>query len=265
MSRVRTAGTCLSNLEAMAAVLQEAERRRVPLSHVICTGDVVAYCADPQQTVDLVRSAGIAVLQGNCEESLGARSADCGCGFDEGSACSLLSVAWYGYSDARLDEDSRKWMHHLPTSITFHLGPAACSVIHGGATDVSRFVFASSPQSDKASEVAALPPVPLQQPHDAAGGAAGSGSRPPDVVIAGHSGIPFSQQLPDGTLWHNAGVVGMPANDGACRSLILLPARRAPRGTMCAFAHAHVPPRWHASHRDGARLVQCAGGHRRYT
>jgi predicted phosphodiesterase len=206
-------GTCLSNLEATAAVLQEAERRQVPPSHIICTGDVVAYCAEPQETVDLVRSAGIVVLQGNCEESLGARSADCGCGFEEGSACSLLSVAWYGYSNARLDDDSREWMRRLPTAITLHLGRAACSVIHGGATDVSRFVFASSPQSDKVSEVAALPPVP-PPPHAAADG----GSRPPDVIIAGHSGIPFSQQLPDGTLWHNAGVVGMPANDGACPS-----------------------------------------------
>jgi hypothetical protein len=37
-----------------------------------------------------------------------------------------------------------------------------------------------------------------------------------DGVIAEHCGLPFTRQS-DGRLWHNAGVVGMPANDGAPR------------------------------------------------
>jgi hypothetical protein len=44
-----------SNLEATRAVLAEAERRRIPPERVVCTGDVVAYAADAQATVDLGR------------------------------------------------------------------------------------------------------------------------------------------------------------------------------------------------------------------
>lgn len=44
-----------SNLRATEALIAEASRLGVPADHVICTGDVVAYCADPQATVDRMR------------------------------------------------------------------------------------------------------------------------------------------------------------------------------------------------------------------
>ena len=56
-----------SNLEAMRALLQEAERLGIRGERLICTGDVVAYCADPRATVELVRSSGARVVRGNCE------------------------------------------------------------------------------------------------------------------------------------------------------------------------------------------------------
>ncbi|MDH3791615.1 MAG: metallophosphoesterase, partial [Rhodospirillales bacterium] len=41
------------NLQATRALLDEAARRGIAPSRLLCTGDVVAYCADPQATVDL--------------------------------------------------------------------------------------------------------------------------------------------------------------------------------------------------------------------
>src|SRR5690349_7837516 len=92
-----------SNLEATEALLRAAPRLDIPPARMVCTGDVVAYGADAQATVDLVRAAGIRTVMGNCEESLGAGAADCGCGYAEGSACQLLSVAWYAHADRCLD------------------------------------------------------------------------------------------------------------------------------------------------------------------
>jgi hypothetical protein len=37
-----------------------------------------------------------------------------------------------------------------------------------------------------------------------------------DGVIGGHCGLPFTQVIA-GRLWHNPGVIGMPANDGTPR------------------------------------------------
>ena len=61
-----------SNLEATLAVLDAARRRGIPPARIICTGDIVAYCADATATVDAVRAAGIHAIMGNCEESLAA-------------------------------------------------------------------------------------------------------------------------------------------------------------------------------------------------
>jgi len=80
-----------SNLQATKAVLAEAQRRAIPPGNIICTGDVVAYCADPQGVIDLLRRSSIWILMGNCEESLAAQAAECGCGFAEDSACAVLS------------------------------------------------------------------------------------------------------------------------------------------------------------------------------
>src|SRR5215472_14056345 len=80
-----------SNLEATEAILGEARCRAIPPGNIVCTGDLVAYCADPQRVIDLLRSSGIRIIMGNCEESLGAQAADCGCGFAEDSTCAVLS------------------------------------------------------------------------------------------------------------------------------------------------------------------------------
>jgi len=110
-----------SNLEATRAVLAEAARRGIPPRRIVCTGDVVAYAADAQATLDLVRGAGIQVVMGNCEESLAAEAGDCGCGYAAGSACDLLAVAWYAHADRSLDAGARAWMAALPRRIDLSL------------------------------------------------------------------------------------------------------------------------------------------------
>jgi predicted phosphodiesterase/uncharacterized Fe-S cluster-containing radical SAM superfamily protein len=176
-------------------VLDEARRRGIPPRRVLCTGDVVAYGADARATLDLVRRAGIAVVMGNCEESLGESAGDCGCGYAEGSACSALAVEWYAHADRSLGPEERAWMAGLPRRIDIALGGKRLAAIHGSPRQINRFVFASTPAAVKREEL------------DAADC---------DGVIAGHCGIPFSQVI-DGRLWHNSGAIGMPANDGTPR------------------------------------------------
>jgi len=183
-----------SNLEATEALLAEARRRAVPTGNILCTGDLAAYCADPQAVIDLVRSAQIHVVMGNCEESLAAGAPDCGCGFAEESACAVLSNEWYPFADRCVDADSRHWLGSLPRRIEVEIDGRRLAAIHGGLTSINRFVFASCTKAIE-EELAA------------------SGC---DGVIAGHCGLPFSRVI-GGRLWHNAGVVGMPANDGTPR------------------------------------------------
>ncbi|GBD48154.1 radical SAM protein [Methylopila sp. Yamaguchi] len=181
-----------SNLEATAAALSEAARLGVPPHRVVCTGDVVAYGADAKACVDLVRGAGIHVVMGNCEEQLAAGEEDCGCGFAPGSACDRLSAAWFAHASRELGPDDRAWMAALPRRLDVQVGGLTLAVIHGSLDHIARFVFPSTPARVKALDLEA------------------SGV---DGIVAGHSGLPFSQVI-EGRLWHNPGAVGMPANDG---------------------------------------------------
>jgi predicted phosphodiesterase len=183
-----------SNLEATEAVLSEARRRQIPPGNVVCTGDLAAYCSDPQAVIDLVRNSGIRLVMGNCDESLAAGAGGCGCGFPGGGACAALSEHWYAYADRNVEAESRSWMAELPRRLNVEIGGRRLAVIHGGVTQINRFVFASS---DAAIE---------EELADARC----------DGVIGGHCGLPFTREM-NGRLWHNAGVVGMPANDGTPR------------------------------------------------
>jgi predicted phosphodiesterase len=180
-----------SNLRATEAMRQEADRLGIPPRRVICTGDVVAYAAEPEETTRAIIQWGCHVIAGNCEEQIGAGAADCGCGFEEGTACDAMAKGWYPFANARVSDGSRAWMQSLPPLARFTIGGITATVTHGGLNQNNRFLFASDRQAIKAEL-----------------NAAGT-----DVVIGGHAGIPFAVK-DAGRLWFNPGVIGMPANDG---------------------------------------------------
>jgi uncharacterized radical SAM superfamily Fe-S cluster-containing enzyme len=218
------------NIEATCALLEEAERLGIPGERMVCTGDVVAYCADPAATVDLVRRSGAHVVMGNCEESLAARNGDCGCGFVPGSVCENLAAAWFAHADRTLDGDARAWMAGLPRRIDVALQGRRFAVVHGGVSLINRFLFASTAAAVKAAEL------------DTSGA---------DGVIGGHCGLPFTQMI-GGKLWHNAGAIGMPANDGTPRvwfSLLI------PESTRLRIEHRAL----RYDHATAARKMRAAG------
>lgn len=180
------------NLQATRAIRTEAERRGIPPERAICTGDLTAYCASPFETVELVREWGIRVVMGNCEESLANDSNDCGCGFEQDSVCALSSSEWFDYTNSRITRAQRDWMSRLPGALRFTLGSRSFRVVHGAPSRINKFVFPSTSRDEKLSEL----------------GLAGA-----DVVIGGHCGIPFGEQI-DQRFWLSSGVIGLPANDG---------------------------------------------------
>lgn len=181
-----------SNLSATTAMQKTATELGIPASHVICTGDLVAYCAKPSETASAIREWGCHVVMGNCEESLALDADDCGCGFDESSSCSLLSIEWYQFSRKHLSREHKHWMAELPRQISFLYSGKRYLVVHGSANSINEFLFESTDSTLKQTQL---------QNNSA------------DVIIGGHCGIPFGQKVEVG-YWLNAGVIGMPANDG---------------------------------------------------
>ncbi|MCL6415935.1 metallophosphoesterase [Aestuariirhabdus sp. Z084] len=190
-----------SNLEATRAIRRAAEGLSLPPENCICTGDLIAYCARPNETLAEIRSWGCTSIMGNCEESLVEQAADCGCGFEEGSACAALSVDWYRYASGRVSQQDLRWMAQLPGQLNFQWNGFSVSVVHGAPSRINRFLFASSALEDKQQE--------LQ-------------TTSANLLIAGHCGIPFGETLAPGNYWLNSGAIGMPANDGTADGWYLL-------------------------------------------
>jgi len=125
-----------SNRHATEALIVEAERRGIPPSRMICTGDVCAYAAEPERSTQMIRALGCPVIAGNCEDSLGEGAADCGCGFEEGATCDRLSMEWFNHASGEVSEASRDWMRGLPRRALFSHAGKRYAVIHGGAEQV---------------------------------------------------------------------------------------------------------------------------------
>ena len=186
-----------SNLLALWALIEEARNVGIPAERMICTGDLVAYCAQASETVSEIRRLGCPVVAGNCEKQLANHAMNCGCGFEKDTQCDVLSGAWYAHADRAIGAADRRWMAGLPDMITFQHAGRRCAVVHGGISDISRFLWSVSPE------------VEIQKEIDLIQSVAG----PFDMVIGGHSGIPFQRDIGDVT-WVNAGAIGMPAHDG---------------------------------------------------
>jgi len=195
--RVLLYGGPYSNLSAARAMMDWADAQGIAAGNRICTGDVIAYGADAAQTWDLIAAQGGCVVAGNCEKQLAEGADDCGCGFEAGTTCDLLSRGWYAHASAQLGQRARDAMGDCADIAVFTHAGRRVAVIHGGLRDIARFVWPASPEAVFAEEIRAI--------SDAVGSV--------DMVVAGHCGIAFQRRIGD-VDWLNAGVIGMPPHDG---------------------------------------------------
>lgn len=199
-NRALVFGGPYSNLHALRGFKKIAKSLGFLPSEIICTGDVVGYCAFPDETARLVMDWGIHCISGNVEQQLAEGLDDCGCNFEEGSRCDVFAKQWFPFAKQATSAAVVDWMRQLPDHVTFELGGKKALVLHGSWFNTSEFVFKSTPWAVKDANFSATES---------------------DVILAGHCGLPFFQEV-DGKAWLNAGVIGMPANDGTSRVWYLI-------------------------------------------
>lgn len=210
-------GGIYSNLQALQRMQAIAKNLGIATENIICTGDVVGYCAQPEECVQAVMDWGIHCIAGNVEIQLREGEEDCGCNFDEGGRCNLFSRQWYPFAQSQLSANSIAWMKTLPDFFQFPYGNYSASVLHGSFHETSEFIFASTPWSIKQNNF-----IDAQS----------------NLILAGHCGLPFSQKKDD-QYWLNAGVIGMPANDGSTKVWYLL-LDLLPDGTISYLHHSYA-------------------------
>ncbi len=92
-----------ANLEALEVVLADAKEQQA--THYACLGDVVGYCANPKQCLDIIRGMGMPCIKGNHDEY---------CSMDEAltgfNPHAAQAVEW---TRNQLTESDRKWLRDL--------------------------------------------------------------------------------------------------------------------------------------------------------
>ena len=193
--KVLVFGGVYSNLQALESVYNFALEQNYRTENIICTGDIMGYCAQPEECLQVIKNWGIHSIAGNVEMQVRNNEMDCGCNFSSGGRCDIFSRNWYQYILDNISDDNKRWLHTLPDFIKFNYRNNKVAIIHGSWQNTSEFIFKSTHSEVK------------QKSFEMANS---------NVIIAGHSGIPFDDKY-NTNLWINAGVIGMPANDGTSR------------------------------------------------
>lgn len=191
MTRLALFGGVYSNHLALRAVLDDAGRRGAGATW--CLGDLGGFGPHPDRSAALLRGAGVPMLRGNYDDSIGHGRDDCACGYTDPLDAHFAQVS-YDYTLARTSEGHRAWMRGLPEQARLELGGVRVLLCHGSPRRVNEFLWES-----------ACSDAFLEWLCEAYGA---------DVIACAHSGIPWHRALPSGRSVVNAGAIGRPANDG---------------------------------------------------
>lgn len=194
MNQVTIFGDIHGNLPALEAVLADIEARE--LSPLYCLGDLVGYGTFPNEVIETIRGRNIPTLMGNYDQGVGNSSDDCGCAYTTKVAEELgkRSIAW---SNQKTTDENKLYLRQLTDQIPLELDGLRVQLVHGSPRKINEYLFENRPDAS------------LERLLDMAQA---------DVLVCGHTHIPYHRILPSGRHVVNAGSVGKPkdGNPQAC-------------------------------------------------
>ncbi len=189
--RIAAIGGVYSNHLALEAAVADARRRGVDA--IFCQGDLGAFGPNPDKVFPLLVDAGVQVMQGNYDNSIGEGLADCQCGYTDPRDNHFAKIS-YDYTFANTSDRWKAWMRELPESIRIELGRYRVLMSHGSPRKMNEFLWESTTPTHFLER--------LCRDHEA------------DVVLTTHTGIHWKREIPGDRHCVNVGVIGRPANDG---------------------------------------------------
>lgn len=194
MQAITIFGDIHGNISALNAVLTDIEARG--FENLYCLGDLVGYGVYPNEVIETIRSRHIPTIVGNYDEGVGHNSDDCGCAYKTETARELgnRSIVW---SNQHTSADNKAYLRELVSQIPLQIGDLRILLVHGSPRKVNEYLYEDRP--DKS----------LERILDQAEA---------DVLVCGHTHLPYHRVLPSGRHVINAGSVGKPKdnNPQAC-------------------------------------------------
>jgi putative phosphoesterase len=194
MNQVTIFGDIHGNLPALEAVLADIDANG--LSPLCCLGDLVGYGTFPNEVIETIWARNIPTLMGNYDQGVGNNSDDCGCAYTTKVAEELgkRSIAW---SNQNTTDENKAYLRQLTSQIPIELDRLRVQLVHGSPRKINEYLFENRPDAS------------LERLLDLTQA---------DVLVCGHTHIPYHRILPSGRHVVNAGSVGKPkdGNPQAC-------------------------------------------------
>jgi predicted phosphodiesterase len=185
-STITIFGDIHANLPALEAVFQDMDARS--LANLYCLGDLVGYGTFPNEVIRLIRERGIPTLMGNYDQGVGLSSDDCGCAYktDVDRKRGERSIAW---SNAQTTDENKAFLRALPAHIPLQMDDLKVLLVHGSPRKVNEYLFEDRPDDyfERIMDIAEA-----------------------EVLVCGHTHLPYHKVLPSGRHVINAGSVGKP-------------------------------------------------------
>jgi putative phosphoesterase len=210
--RIAVVSDIHANLPALEAALAEIRRRHA--DRVIVAGDVVGNGRQPAEVIALLRRLGFPAIRGNADRKVVEAANLSGKALAERAA--KKKTAELLWTARQLDRVGLEWLMRLPATLALRLGGSAVLVVHGSPLSDTDYIYPS------------LTPRAL---------AAKLGADRPDILVCGHSHVPFARRIAGVTVV-NAGSVGRPVDGDPRGSLALIDieAGRPPGGRIVRFS-----------------------------
>lgn len=198
MHTITIFGDIHGNLPALEAVLQDIDARG--LDNLYCLGDLVGYGTFPNEVIDLIRARKLPTLMGNYDQGVGISSDDCGCAYktEIDRQRGELSIAW---SNVHTTDDNKAFLRSLPAHIPVQMDDLTVLLVHGSPRKVNEYLFEDRPVDY------------FERIMNAADS---------DVLVCGHTHLPYHKVLPSGRQIINAGSVGKPKDHDPRAGYIVL-------------------------------------------
>jgi putative phosphoesterase len=188
--RITIFGDIHGNLPALEAVFTDMAARNLD-DNLYCLGDLVGYGTFPNEVVQMIRDRNIPTLMGNYDQGVGNDSDDCGCAYKTAEAQALgeRSIAW---TNAHTTADNKAYLRALAEHIPVQVGAFKVLLVHGSPRKINEYLYEDRPDASFERIMDGI---------DA------------DVLVCGHTHLPYHKILPSGRHIINAGSVGKPKDD----------------------------------------------------
>ncbi|MBK7895501.1 MAG: metallophosphoesterase family protein [Candidatus Promineifilaceae bacterium] len=201
MNQITVFGDIHANLPALEAVFADMAQRN--LDNLYCLGDLVGYGVWPNEVTTLIRQRQIPTLMGNYDQGVGQDSDDCGCAYrtPEAQALGERSIAW---SNAHTTAENKAYLRQLVASISLQLGDLKVALVHGSPRKINEYLYEDRPEAS------------LERLLDLVEA---------DVLVCGHTHLPYHRVLGSGRHVVNAGSVGKPKDSDPRACYLVLSAQ----------------------------------------